>query len=63
MPRKPSTTDGKPPSNSTSGSKISRAQRGAISEMKIAVPIPNGTVTNFAPSMTISEPLMNGKVP
>ena len=32
-PRKPRTTEGSPPSNSTRGFRISRIQRGAISEM------------------------------
>ena len=33
IPRNPKTTEGSPPSNSTSGLSISRIQRGAISEM------------------------------
>ena len=49
MPRKPSTTDGTPPSTSTIGFKILRSQRGATSAMKIAVPTPIGTAINRGP--------------
>ena len=63
IPRKPSTTEGSPPNNSTSGLRISRSQRGAISDKNTAVPIPKGMAISMAPRVTIIEPVMSGRIP
>ena len=63
MPRKPSTTEGSPPSNSTRGLRISRSQRGATSDIKTAVPIPKGRATTMAPRVMMTEPVISGRMP
>src|SRR5699024_7195726 len=62
-PINPYTTEGIPTSNSITGCKILFPQLGAISTMKIAVPIPRGAATKADNKVTARDPKINGHTP
>ena len=62
-PSQPHTTLGMPTKTSIAGWAIERAQRGAISDMKIARPTDNGVEMTAATRVTPAVPAMNGRMP
>ncbi len=62
-PINPQTTEGMAASNSTTILRISRILVGQNSEMKIAVPIPNGTAINIARQVTLPVPTIRASTP
>src|SRR3954468_5563799 len=63
MPSQPQTTLGIPTNTSIAGCAIDFAQRGAISDMKMASPTDSGVEMIAATIVTASVPAMNGSKP
>src|SRR4029079_7396614 len=63
MPSQPHTTLGMPTKTSIAGWAIDLAQRGAISDMKIARPTDSGVEMMAATTVTAIVPAMNGSSP
>lgn len=62
-PKNPYTTEGIPASSSIAGLMTAFTRGGASSDMKSALPIPNGTARTIAPTVTRRVPTISVKIP